>query len=221
MADTDTATPHVPGPDPAKARAILESTSGLVLQQVARPGVGAAVWRRSFSSGFAEWIGGIPAGQLPALRALADVRAVEPCIHAACDQSGLSAGTMRDLLASDIGALALVLAQVMGQPLLHIRFEAVTTDACRRFHVDRMPGRLICTYRGPGTQFGLADETGRVVQVGEMRAGEAAILRGALWPGDEVTRLLHRSPPIAGTGQVRLLLALDPAVAPSEARRLH
>ncbi|WGR62215.1 DUF1826 domain-containing protein (plasmid) [Paracoccus ferrooxidans] len=221
MTKTDTAIPQAPGPDAAEAREIRESDSGLVLQQVAQPGVGAAIWRRRLSPAFAEWIEGIPVGQLPALRALVDFRAAENCIHAACDCSCLPAGTMRDLLASDIGALALVFAQVVRNPLMHIRFEAVTTDACRRFHVDQMPARLLCTYRGPGTQFGLEDASGQVAPAGEMRAGEAAILRGGLWPGMEVTRLLHRSPPIAGTGQVRLFLALDPATEPPEARRLH
>lgn len=222
MTETVSVTSQGASPDQAEAREILESDSGLALQQVVQPGVGAAIWRRSLSPGFAEWIGNIPAGQLPALRALVDFRAVEGCIHAACDLSGLPAGTMRDLLASDIGALALMFAQVVRNPLMHLRFEAVTTDACRKFHVDQMPARLLCTYRGPGTQFGLRDASGQVVPAGKMRSGEVAILRGALWPGEEVTTLLHRSPPIAGTGEVRLFLALDPAAEPAaEARRLH
>ncbi|RJL03314.1 DUF1826 domain-containing protein [Paracoccus siganidrum] len=220
MTETDIAIPQ--DPHGIEAGDIRESASGLVLQQVAQPGVGAAVWRRRRSPAFAEWVETIPAGQLPALRALVDVRVVERCIHAACDLSGLPGGTMRDLLASDVAALALVFAQIMGNPLLHIRLEAVTTDACRKFHIDQMPARLLCTYRGPGTQFGLADGSGQVVPAGEMRTGEAAILRGALWPGKEVTRLLHRSPPIADSGGVRLLLVLDPAMEPADrARRLH
>lgn len=221
MTGTDRAMPRPLARDPAEARAIREADSGLVLQQIAQPGVAAAIWRRRLSPGFAGWIEGIGLGQMPALRALVDFRAVENRVHAACDRAGLPGGTMRDILASDIGALALMFAQITRHPLMQIRLEAVVTDACRRFHIDRMPARLICTYRGPGTQFGLEDAAGPVVPAGGMRAGEVAILRGALWPGLEVTRLLHRSPPLAGTGQVRLLLALDPATDPPEARRLH
>lgn len=221
MTETVSATPQGASPDPAEAQEIRESDSGLVLQKVVQPGVGAAIWRRRLSPAFAEWIEGIPLDQMPALRALVDFRAVEKCVHAACDISGLPGGTMRDILASDIGALALMLAQIMQNPLMHIRFEAVTTDACRKFHIDQIPARLLCTYRGPVTQFGQEDASGQIVPAGEMRAGEAAILRGALWPGMEVTRLLHRSPPIAGTGQVRLFLALDSVTEPAEARRLH
>lgn len=221
MTKTDTAIQRALDRDPVEARHIRESDSGLVLQQVVQPGIGAAIWRRRLSAGFAEWIEGIPVGQMPALRALVDFRAVENCVHAACDLSGLPAGAMRDILASDIGALALMLAQIMQNPLMHIRFEAVTTDACRRFHIDQIPARLLCTYRGPGTQFGVQDSGGQVVPAGEMRTGDAAILRGGLWPDIEVTRLLHRSPPVAETGQVRLFLALDPAAEPPAARRLH
>lgn len=206
----------------SEAREIVESPHGLVLQDIGRPGVGAAIWRRSRSPAFAEWIEGIPPEQLPALRAMVDVRVIENCVHAGCDLSGLPAGTMRDLLASDIAALALIFAQIVQNPLMHLRFEAVATNACRKFHVDQMPARLLCTYRGPGTQFGLKDGNGKITGMGGMRTGEAAILRGALWPGKEVTSLLHRSPPIEGSGDVRLLLVLDPAVDPGAgARRLH
>lgn len=222
MTETVSATPQGASPDSAEARQIRESDSGLVLQQVVQPGVGAAIWRRRLSPGFAEWIEGIPSDQMPALRALVDFRAVENCVHAACDISGLPGGTMRDILASGIGALALMLAQIMQNPLMHIRFEMVTTDACRKFHIDQMPARLLCTYRGLGTQFGLEDETGEIIPAGEMSAGEAAILRGALWPGMKATRLLHRSPPISGTGQVRLFLALASASrSVPDKRRLH
>ncbi|WEF24878.1 DUF1826 domain-containing protein [Paracoccus sp. S3-43] len=217
MSRTDIASP----PAPAEALRLLESASGLALQQIAQPGIGAAVWRRDRAPAFAEWVETISPGHLPALRALVDFRAVENCIHAACDLSGLPAGPMRDLLASDIAALALMFARIMRNPLMHIRFEAVTTNACRKFHVDQIPARLLCTYRGPGTQFGLKDDSGEVALAGEMRTGDVAVLRGALWPGKEATRLLHRSPPIEGTGDVRLFLALDPAVDTAGARRLH
>ncbi|WP_294930851.1 DUF1826 domain-containing protein [uncultured Paracoccus sp.] len=219
---TQTAPSQTRGPDIAEARGILESDSAAVLQRITQPGAAAVLWRRSLPDALAEWLNDIPAGQLPALRALVDCRAVEGCIHAACDLSGLPAGTMRDLLASDIGALALIFARIMRNPLMHIRLEAVTTDACRRFHIDRMSARLLCTYRGPGTQFGTGDADGQVLRTGEMRSADAAILRGSSWPGDEITRLLHRSPPIAGSGDVRLLLVLDPAEPPADRRRrLH
>ena len=56
------------------------------------------------------------------------------------------------MLAGDVAALAFIMAEVMRSPLLHLRLEAVSTDACRRFHIDNMTARMLCTYRGAGTQ---------------------------------------------------------------------
>ena len=44
-----------------------------------------------------------------------------------------------------------------------------------------------------------------------MQAGWVGLFRGRLWPGDLPCRLLHRSPPIAGSGETRLLLVIDAA----------
>ncbi|GGG66682.1 hypothetical protein GCM10011415_11900 [Salipiger pallidus] len=40
--------------------------------------------------------------------------------------------------------------------------------------------------------------------------GSPIVLRGTRWPESPLSGLLHRSPPIAGTGETRLLLVLDP-----------
>ena len=85
-----------------------------------------------------------------------------------------------------------------------VRLDVVDTDACRRFHADYVPLRLLCTYVGPGTQWHRCDRADRVEQ---LAAGEVAIFKGrdALDP----PVLLHRSPPISRTGERRLLLVLD------------
>ncbi|MCZ4269037.1 DUF1826 domain-containing protein, partial [Rhodobacteraceae bacterium G21628-S1] len=46
--------------------------------------------------------------------------------------------------------------------------------------------------------------------------GAPIILRGTRWPETPVSGVLHRSPPIAGTGETRLLLVLDPIDDPAE-----
>ncbi len=145
---------------------------------------------------------------LPPLRSLMDVGAAEHCVQAACDLAGTPRGSMRDMLASDIAALAFIMAEVMQTPLLHVRLSVITTAACRRFHIDHVTARMLCTYRGAGTWFA---QPGQDTAALEMPTGSAAILRGTLWPGAEAAGLLHRSPPLAGTGQARLLLAIDPA----------
>lgn len=192
----------------AEAQAILHSRESAVLGRIGAPGVAAAIWQRAPAPEFADWIEALPAASLPRLRTLAPVESIEGCVQAACDIAGIPAGRMRDMLAGDIAALALIMAEVMRSPLLHLRLDAVSTDACRRFHVDNVTARLLCTYRGAGTQLA---RPGHERAAQDVATGTAVILRGALWPGHEATALLHRSPPIAGTGRTRLLLVIDPA----------
>lgn len=192
----------------AEAQAILQARDAAVLGRIEAPGVAAAIWQRAPAPEFADWIEALPAARLPRLRTLADVGAVEGCVQAACDIAGTPPGRMRDMLAGDIAALAVIMAEVMRSPLLYLRLDAVSTDACRRFHVDNVTARMLCTYRGAGTQLA---RPGQEQAAQDVATGTAVILRGALWPGREATALLHRSPPIGGTGQTRLLLVIDPA----------
>ena len=192
----------------AEACAILQSRDPGVLKRIGTPGIAAVIWQRPPLPGLAGWIAELPAAQLPALRRPVAVGTMEACIHAACEAAGTPAGRMRDLLAGDIAALGFIFAEILRTPLLHLRLDPVSTDACRRFHVDNMTARLLCTYRGAGTQLA---PPGQEAAPQELAEASVAILRGRRWPGREATRLLHRSPPIGGTGQTRLLLALDPA----------
>lgn len=127
-------------------------------------------------------------------------------------------GRMRDLIASDIAALGFIMSEVMCARLLHLRLDVVSTDACRRFHIDNMTARMLCTYRGNGTQ--VAQPIREQAPL-ELTTRAAAILRGALWPGRAKTGLLHRSPPISGAGQNRLLLVIDPGADYRPDRAFH
>ncbi|MGY6411964.1 MAG: DUF1826 domain-containing protein, partial [Alkalilacustris sp.] len=77
--------------------------------------------------------------------------------------------------------------------------------------------RLLCTYRGTGTQLGIAPDGRDPDPIHTAPTGAVLILRGTLWPTDPSANLHHRSPPIAGTGETRLLLVLDPIFDPEEA----
>ena len=79
--------------------------------------------------------------------------------------------------------------------------------------VDAVTSRLICTYRGTGTQYGIASDGEDPQRVFTAPTCMPIVLRGTLWPEDPPSGLRHRSPPIAGTGETRLLLVLDPVEA--------
>lgn len=108
------------------------------------------------------------------------------------------------LLADDIAALATRFAAITRSTRLAVRLEVVETDACRRFHADHVTYRLLTTYRGQATQWIRAEEPDVLRQ---MRTGNVGIFKGRVLAPD--TPILHRSPPIAGTGEQRLLLVID------------
>lgn len=108
-------------------------------------------------------------------------------------------------LVDEIADLARRFAMLMACTSLRLRLEVVETDACRKFHADQLCARLLCTLSGPGTQW---IETGADTPIMQMAPGDVAIFKGRLWA--EEPAILHRSPPIAASGERRLLLVLDP-----------
>ncbi|WP_165323155.1 DUF1826 domain-containing protein [Rhizorhabdus phycosphaerae] len=112
---------------------------------------------------------------------------------------------VRAALIAEATNLALLFAPIMQASVLRFRLEVIATDACRKFHMDYVPARLLTTFCGRGTEWQHAD---RPYQVHAMAPGDVAIFKGRLLADEP--RILHRSPPIGGTGESRLLLAIDP-----------
>ncbi len=93
-----------------------------------------------------------------------------------------------------------------GHATLRLRLEHVADDACRKFHVDAVRLRLLCTYAGLGTEW--IDPAGQVQRMPLMQAG---LFKGAAYP-DAAPRVLHRSPPVSHRPpgrRSRLLLCID------------
>jgi len=99
---------------------------------------------------------------------------------------------------------------------------------CPKFHVDRVPCRLLTTFQGiatewlphnkvnrdklgPGSQGKADSESGLYTSpedIQQLQAGHVALLKGELWEGNENAGLVHRSPAVPN-GERRLLLTLD------------
>jgi len=187
------------------------------LDVIARPGVAAALWQRRVDPGWQAWINGLAPETLPQLRVILHPGRVRDAVSDACDVAGLDASAARDWLIEDIAALADRFAGLMRARFLRLRLDVIETDACRRFHIDAVTARLICTYRGTGTQYGISVDGEVPRRVFTTPTGVPLVLRGTLWPGNPPSGLLHRSPPIEGSGETRLLLVLDPVDDPEEA----
>ncbi|TCJ26082.1 DUF1826 domain-containing protein [Halomonas sp. GDM18] len=138
----------------------------------------------------------------------------------------------RYLPAPDAGAALIedicVLGEAMGELFevkdIGMRLEMTQSAMCPRFHVDRIPVRLVTTYDGPGTQWLPEHAADRLAlghgqpghqdiclapdEIHELRPGSLALLKGECWPGNEGRGLIHRSPVVPNGN--RLMLSMDP-----------
>lgn len=140
--------------------------------------------------------------------------------------AGLPDAPGRSALLEDIGFLSRLYADLLGCTRIGRRLEITDSAMCPRFHVDRVGIRLLCTYRGPGTEWlGVkkrleASSPGAIAtQSSEHRTLSPsafslpvfalALLKGELWQGDRGNGVIHRSPSVPTQQAPRVLLALD------------
>lgn len=110
-----------------------------------------------------------------------------------------------------------------------LRVRTLDNAMCPRFHVDRVPVRMICSYGGIGTEWlpeyavdrgklgmgacGLPDaESGLILDptaIRQMPAYAVGLMKGEHWEGNEGRGLIHRSPTPTAVQPRRLLLTLD------------
>lgn len=184
------------------------------LDEIRRPAVSLAVWCRPPPEILVRLLDPLPVEALPHLRLEGvAVAAVEDTL---ADQLGARAAALRPLV-EDVGMLARLYERVTGRRSLRLRLERITDDACRRLHADHVRLRLLCTYRGPGTEW-LPAAVGspsnppepQAVLPGALKRLDrfaVGLLKGVGWTGSQPCH--HRSPPIAGTDTARLLLSID------------
>ncbi|WP_158773806.1 DUF1826 domain-containing protein [Cobetia sp. L2A1] len=129
-----------------------------------------------------------------------------------------------EALIDDISTLGAAMGELFEVTDIGLRLEVTQQAMCPRFHVDKIPVRLVTTYQGPGTQWlpeGAADRLALghgqhghqdicidPEQIRELRPGSLALLKGECWPGNEGRGLIHRSP-VVPNGK-RLMLSIDP-----------
>ncbi|MEP0963479.1 MAG: DUF1826 domain-containing protein [Roseobacter sp.] len=174
------------------------------------PGRAAAIWQRPSSPDFQRWIETLNPKNLPSARLVLRPQNVMETLSELCTAAQTPKGEHRQHLINDISALAEVFCEFMSAPYVRLRLDLVTSNACRKFHIDALTARLVCTYRGTGTQYGLSADGAEPSQVFTVPTGAPILLRGTLWPEKPASGLLHRSPPIEGSGETRLVLVLDP-----------
>lgn len=184
------------------------------LSVIHRRDCAAAIWNRSTPPGCEAWLNALHPQQLPRARLILRPDTVERCITHLFDGAEIPPCQERNQLTADIAGLAELFSQIMKVNYLRLRLDVVQTNACRKFHVDAVRARLVCTYRGTGTQLGLSDQNDEPQCLLTLPTGIPIVLRGTKWPEFPRSGLLHRSPPIEGTGETRFVIVIDPVLAP-------
>ncbi|MGR3514874.1 MAG: DUF1826 domain-containing protein [Paracoccaceae bacterium] len=177
-------------------------------------GCAAAVWQRHMPQPVSSWLADLDPEVLPRGRVVVPPYAVAQTVKHLCDMAALPGGDERAWLESDIVSLSDMFSSLMSAKYLRLRLDVVTTNACRKFHVDAITSRLVCTYRGTGTQYGTSENGNDPQRIFTVKTGNPILLRGTIWPPKPAAGLLHRSPPIEGSGETRFLLVLDPVSNP-------
>ena len=180
------------------------------LAVIQKPGCAAVVWRRQPAPEIQAWLDGLDPAMLPKARMILRPDAIRETLVEICETHGLPDTPERAWLIEDIATLAAQFNTILPAPWMRLRMDVVTSDLCRKFHIDSVIARLICTYRGTGTQYGISTDGQEPKRVFTTPTSAPLILRGKLWPEPPASGLLHRSPPIAGTGETRFMLVLDP-----------
>lgn len=198
----------------ATGSAIGTTVSPEGLFAIQQPGCAAMIWDRAPLKRFQSWLDDIPPAKLPKVRTVLGATKVRRAISHVCDLCETPDCQERSLLIDDIAALADIFATVMQTPYVMLRLDVVDTNACRKFHTDAVVARIICTYRGTGTQYGFSEAGAEPQNIIEVATGAPILRRGLDWPEHPSSDLVHRSPPIEGSGETRLVLVLDPVADP-------
>jgi Protein of unknown function (DUF1826) len=191
------------------------------LDQLHRPELELVSWRRALP----PWLGPMLQGWAARFPARYERTLATSASPRELDEAVLGLGEdARRWLAQDLAGLLAGLAQVAQTRHLRVWFGAVRSDQCRKFHVDNVRYRLVTTYVGPGTEWVPdtavrrealdhppscpCDANQAIVRdssaIRHAVPGEVLVMKGGRHPHRRGA--VHRSPPIEGTGQTRVVL---------------
>jgi len=183
---------------------VAASADAAILNRITADDTQLTIWHRPLPVTLA-WVDTLEWNRIDDLDFPAPVDALDAEIAEGLEEAGYPRDERGVALRDEIATLARRFAAIIDCETVKLRLEVVQTDACRKFHADAVTARLLTTLSGPGTQW---IETAVPDRISQLAAGDVAIFKGRLWVEEPV--ILHRSPPIAGTPDTRLLLVIDP-----------
>lgn len=208
----------------AKTRYIVEGNDPTIFTDIYREDCNMAVWQRALAPQLQHLLGDFLASHARLQASMT----VSPQSVLSSIRETLGESEAALLLSENIAELVDMFCCLFELKRTGLRLTALDRPMCPKFHVDRVPCRLITTFVGTATEWlphdtvdrtklgkgsaGKADEQSGLVQnpdnIQQLSQANVALLKGELWEGNEGAGLVHRSPSLLA-GERRLLLTLD------------
>lgn len=215
-------------PTKSLIRKSMQSNNVDVLSKIYSENINIAIWQRDIAKKLGNAVNTLITSKAlkPLELAVTPDNTYEKLINAikpnSIDQADIS------VLCEDITHLVDMFCCLFDLKRTGLRLATLDHPMCPRFHVDKIPCRLVTTYQGAATQWlnhcdvnreklgagslGKADaESGlfkNTSNINQLTEGDVALLKGEYWGENEGFGLVHRSPPTVND-QPRLLLTLD------------
>lgn len=196
---------------------VAASDSPKILSAICDPDINIAIWQRSPVAAME----GLDLAMLSDIRFTSSIGMLPNTLQREMAAAGYRLRIARHSLATDILSLTNHFSTAMNLPKIEVRLEIISTNACYKYHADWVSARLITTYLGQGTQW-LSNEDAARHRHGApvetlfhhtIKTGDVALFKGRVWSNDAPA--IHRSPPIEGSGEMRLILVINPGREPS------
>lgn len=208
----------------SRVRSASEALDAEVLTDIYQTDCNIAIWKRALNSDLSR--------SLQQLASYAPNYKFEATVTASSVRDGLLKSLegydCAEALSADIATLVDMYCCLFDLNSAGLRLTMLNKAMCPRFHVDRVPCRLVTTYCGAASEWlqhdivdrsklghgnmGLPDHESGIYRdprdIRQLNNGDVALFKGELWQGNENAGLVHRSPQVA-EGEVRLLLTLD------------
>jgi hypothetical protein len=199
---------------PAGANTII-GNSPSILQAITDPRVDLAIQERQLADDVKAWLEDVPTEAFPRGRVLIHIGDIDVVLTAMMQAAGTPDDPRADGFRTDVAFLARTFATIAQIDIVDVRLEVISHDACWRFHRDLVEMRLLTTYRGPSTQIVPVSHGADALRVQQDYDGPVSDLPPhavAIFKGGNMGSgkgVVHRSPPIAGSGIHRFVLCIN------------
>lgn len=206
------------------SRRFLEGDKPAIFSDIYQQDCNIVAWRRELEPGLQQVVDEF----LKSNRGFQASMTLSPQDAFASVYKALGSSELTAPLSEDIAELVDMFCCLFDLGQAGLRITALDKAMCPKFHVDKVPCRLVTTYQGAATEWlphnvidrsklghgseGKADEESGLFpelnDIQQLTFGDVALLKGELWEGNEGAGLVHRSPSLSA-GERRLLLTLD------------